>query len=50
MSERMNWDHKADHDLLTAIMQELQPSQEQLRGVMGRMHVFGYSCTLKAIT
>jgi hypothetical protein len=50
MSERMNWDHHADHDLLTAMMQELQPSQEQLRGVMARMHGFGYTCTVKAIT
>ncbi|KAL2263271.1 hypothetical protein VTK26DRAFT_7536 [Humicola hyalothermophila] len=50
MSERMTWDHRADHDLLTAIMQELQPTQEQLRGVMNRMHSFGYSCTVKAIT
>ncbi|EAQ83834.1 predicted protein [Chaetomium globosum CBS 148.51] len=50
MSERMNWDHHADHDLLTAMMQELQPSQEQLRGVMTRMHGFGYTCTVKAIT
>lgn len=50
MAERMTWDHRADHDLLTAIMQELQPSQEQLRGVMARMHSFGYSCTVKAIT
>jgi hypothetical protein len=50
MSERMNWDHHADHDLLTAMMQELQPSQEQLRGVMTRMHAFGYTCTVKAIT
>lgn len=50
MSERMTWDHHADHDLLTAMMQELQPSQEQLRGVMNRMHAFGYSCTVKAIT
>lgn len=49
-TERMTWDHRADHDLLTAIMQELQPSQEQLRGVMQRMHGFGYTCTLKAIT
>ncbi|KAK3304404.1 uncharacterized protein B0T15DRAFT_494867 [Chaetomium strumarium] len=49
-SERMNWDHHADHDLLTAMMQELQPSQEQLRGVMNRMHGFGYTCTVKAIT
>lgn len=46
----MTWDHHADHDLLTAMMQELQPSQEQLRGVMNRMHAFGYSCTVKAIT
>ncbi|KAL2171638.1 hypothetical protein VTG60DRAFT_2206 [Thermothelomyces hinnuleus] len=50
MAERMTWDHRADHDLLTAIMQELQPSQEQLRGVMARMHSFGYTCTVKAIT
>jgi hypothetical protein len=50
MAERMNWDHHADHDLLTAIMQELQPTQEQLRGVMARMHSFGYTCTVKAIT
>ncbi|KAK4241349.1 hypothetical protein C8A03DRAFT_12374 [Achaetomium macrosporum] len=50
MAERMNWDHHADHDLLTAMMQELQPTQEQLRGVMNRMHSFGYNCTVKAIT
>ncbi|KAL2160338.1 hypothetical protein VTH06DRAFT_1511 [Thermothelomyces fergusii] len=50
MAERMTWDHRADHDLLTAMMQELQPSQEQLRGVMARMHSFGYTCTVKAIT
>ena len=50
MAERMNWDHRADHDLLTAMMQELQPSQEQLRGVMTNMHGFGYTCTVKAIT
>lgn len=50
MAERMTWDHRADHDLLTAIMQELQPSREQLRGVMARMHSFGYTCTIKAIT
>ncbi|KAK4101005.1 hypothetical protein N658DRAFT_486384 [Parathielavia hyrcaniae] len=50
MSERMNWDHHADHDLLTAMMQELQPTQEQLRGIMSRMHGFGYTCTVKAIT
>ncbi|KAK4155222.1 hypothetical protein C8A00DRAFT_13710 [Chaetomidium leptoderma] len=50
MSERMHWDHHADHDLLTAMMQELQPTQEQLRGVMTRMHGFGYTCTVKAIT
>jgi hypothetical protein len=50
MSERMTWDHHADHDLLTAMLQELQPSQDQLRGVMNRMHGFGYTCTLKAIT
>lgn len=50
MAERMTWDHHADHDLLTAIMQELQPTQEQLRGVMTRMHGFGYTCTVKAIT
>jgi hypothetical protein len=48
--ERMTWDHKADHDLLSSIVQELAPSQEQLRGVMRRMHELGYSCTLKAIT
>jgi hypothetical protein len=46
----MNWDHKADHDLLTSMVQELQPSQEQLRGVMNRMHGLGYTCTVKAIT
>lgn len=50
MAERMTWDHHANHDLLTAIMQELQPSQEQLRGVVACMHSFGYTCTLKAIT
>ncbi|KAK3946302.1 hypothetical protein QBC46DRAFT_444446 [Diplogelasinospora grovesii] len=50
MSDRMTWDHHADHDLLTAITQELQPSQEQLRAVMARMHSYGYSCTVKAIT
>ncbi|KAK4043590.1 hypothetical protein C8A01DRAFT_32320 [Parachaetomium inaequale] len=50
MSERMTWDHHADHDLLTAMMQELQPTQDQLRGVMARMHGFGYTCTVKAIT
>ncbi|KAK4250142.1 hypothetical protein C7999DRAFT_12098 [Corynascus novoguineensis] len=50
MAERMTWDHHADHDLLTAIMQELQPSQAQLRSVVARMHSFGYTCTLKAIT
>ncbi len=50
MGERMNWDHHADHDLLTAMMQELQPTQDQLRGVMVRMHAFGYNCTVKAIT
>ncbi len=50
MAERMNWDHRADHDLLTAMMQELQPSQDQLRGVMTKMHGFGYTCTVKAIT
>ncbi|KAK3387015.1 hypothetical protein B0H63DRAFT_145684 [Podospora didyma] len=48
--DRMTWDHHADHDLLTAITQELQPSQEQLRQVMARMHGFGYTCTVKAIT
>lgn len=48
--ERMSWDHHADHDLLTAMVQELQPTQEQLRGVMVRMHAFGYNCTVKAIT
>ncbi|KAK0705120.1 hypothetical protein B0H67DRAFT_649487 [Lasiosphaeris hirsuta] len=47
---RMTWDHKADHDLLTAMTQEFQPSQEQLRSVMARMHSFGYTCTVKAIT
>ncbi|KAK3343897.1 hypothetical protein B0T25DRAFT_572878 [Lasiosphaeria hispida] len=47
---RMTWDHKADHDLLTAMTQEFQPSQEQLRNVMARMHGFGYTCTVKAIT
>jgi hypothetical protein len=50
MAERMTWDHHADHDLLTAMMQELQPTQDQLRGVMTRMHSFGYTCTVKAIT
>ncbi|KAJ4307038.1 hypothetical protein N0V88_000413 [Collariella sp. IMI 366227] len=49
-AERMTWDHHADHDLLTAITQELQPSQEQLRAVMGRMHDMGYTCSVKAIT
>lgn len=50
MAERMTWDHHADHNLLTAMVQELQPSQEQLRCVMERMHSFGYTCSLKAIT
>ncbi|KAK3371401.1 hypothetical protein B0T24DRAFT_680488 [Lasiosphaeria ovina] len=49
-ADRMNWGHHADHDLLTAITQELQPTQEQLRGVMARMHEMGYTCTVKAIT
>jgi hypothetical protein len=34
--ERMTSDHTADHALLAALTQELQPAQEQLRGVMGR--------------
>ncbi|KAK4120805.1 hypothetical protein N657DRAFT_683291 [Parathielavia appendiculata] len=50
MAERMTWDLHADHDLLTAMMQELHPTQEQLRGIMARMHGFGYTCTVKAIT
>ncbi|KAK0741700.1 hypothetical protein B0T21DRAFT_432990 [Apiosordaria backusii] len=47
---RMKWDLQANHDLLYCIVQELSPSQDQLRGVMGRMHEAGYTCTLKAIT
>ncbi|KAL2265560.1 hypothetical protein VTJ83DRAFT_6660 [Remersonia thermophila] len=49
-SERMTWDHTADHHLLLALVQELAPSQEQLQSVMLRMHEFGYKCTAKAIT
>ncbi|KAK4214037.1 hypothetical protein QBC37DRAFT_284832 [Rhypophila decipiens] len=49
-NDRMTWDHKADHDLLTAMTQELQPTQDQLRAVMARMHEMGYGCTVKAIT
>lgn len=48
--ERMTWDHHADHDLLTAMILELQPNTEQLKGIMNRMHGFGHSCTVKAIT
>lgn len=48
--ERMTWDHHADHDLLTAMILELQPTTDQLRGIMNRMHGFGHSCTVKAIT
>ncbi|KAK3315171.1 hypothetical protein B0H66DRAFT_606074 [Apodospora peruviana] len=50
MTERMSWDREADHDLLTSLTQELQPTQEQLRAVMARMHALGYTCTVKAIT
>ena len=48
--ERMTWDHHADHDLLTAMILELQPTTDQLRGIMNRMHGLGHSCTVKAIT
>ncbi|KAK0634763.1 hypothetical protein B0T17DRAFT_611728 [Bombardia bombarda] len=48
--ERMTWSDHANSDLLVAITQELNPSQDQLRGVVDRMHEFGYTCTLKAIT
>ncbi|KAM7203657.1 hypothetical protein V8F20_003952 [Naviculisporaceae sp. PSN 640] len=41
-NDRMTWDHKADHDLLTAMTQVLQPSREQLRTVMDMMHEMGY--------
>jgi len=46
----MTWDHQADHDLLTAFVMTFHPSQEQLRQVMTKMHEFGYTCTVKAIT
>lgn len=48
--ERMTWDHEADHALLSAIMQELSPTQENLRVIKDRMHTYGYTCTTKAIT
>ncbi|KAB5585787.1 hypothetical protein GE09DRAFT_1210374 [Coniochaeta sp. 2T2.1] len=48
--QRMTWDHEADKDLLGCIVDELGPSQPQLRGVMERMHAHGHTWTLKAIT
>jgi uncharacterized protein (UPF0297 family) len=50
MTERMTWDHTADHELLSAMVSVLQPSQDQLRSVVDIMHSRGYMCTLKAIT
>ncbi|KAK0670063.1 hypothetical protein QBC41DRAFT_222569 [Cercophora samala] len=47
---RMKWDLQANHDLLFCLIQELSPTQDQLRGVMDRMHIIGHTCTLKAIT
>ncbi|KAK4205631.1 hypothetical protein QBC40DRAFT_248800 [Triangularia verruculosa] len=47
---RMKWDLQANHDLLFCLIQELSPNQDQLRGVMDRMHEYGYPCTVKAIT
>ncbi|KAK3312248.1 hypothetical protein B0H66DRAFT_632861 [Apodospora peruviana] len=32
-----------------ATRHELQPTQEQLRAVMARMHALGYTCTIKAM-
>ncbi len=50
MSDRQKWDAKADMDLFVALCDELQPTQEQLRGVLGRVHKQGYTYTLKAVT
>ncbi|VBB83811.1 Putative protein of unknown function [Podospora comata] len=47
---RMKWDLQANHDLLLCLVQELSPSQDQLRAVMEQMHELGYTCTVKAIT
>jgi hypothetical protein len=49
-TERTNWDDKAHRDLIGAIADEMCPSQEQLRGVVNRLHQLGYTCTLKAVT
>ncbi|KAK3316461.1 hypothetical protein B0H66DRAFT_561356 [Apodospora peruviana] len=40
-------DHLADHVLLMSSTQELQPTQEQLRAVMARVHAF--SCRLTSL-
>ncbi|KAK3320950.1 hypothetical protein B0T19DRAFT_431049 [Cercophora scortea] len=48
--DRMTWNHAADHDLLSCLVQHLQPNQDQLRGVVRMMHGLGYPCSLKAIT
>lgn len=48
--QRMTWDHDADKALLGCMQDEIVPTQDQLRGVMNRMHAQGYTCTVKAIT
>lgn len=49
-SDRMNWDHAADRDLIGAIADEVAPTQEQLRAVTARLGAMGYTCTVKAVT
>lgn len=48
-SDRVNWNHQADKDLLGVISKRINPSQDVIRELASDMVELGYKPTPKAI-